>query len=150
MPRNRKPLWRCPRCGERLVTRNMSHSCGKYSLKAHFAGCGPDVFRMFKKFAAMVRRCGPARIIPQKTRIVFQARARFAGVQMRRSYLLVSFASTRRLEDPRFVRIERYMPRWYGHFVRVGSQRDLDADLQRWLRAAYAIGEQKHLAGRRR
>ncbi len=104
--------------------------------------------RMFKKYAAMVRRCGPARIIPQKTRIVFQARVQFAGCVVRKSYLLVAFASTRRLEDPRFVRMERYMPRWYGHFVRIASERDLDADLQRWLRAAYAIGKQKHLAGR--
>ena len=114
MPPKPKPLWRCPKCGERFVTRNMWHSCGRYSLKAHFAGCEPNVFRMFKKFAAMVRRCGPARIIPQKTRIVFQARVRFAGCVARKSYLLVAFASTRRLEDPRFVRIERYMPRWYA------------------------------------
>jgi hypothetical protein len=148
MPPKPKPLWRCPMCGEKFVTRNMWHSCGKHRLEAHFERSEPHVIRLFRKFARMVRRCGPVRIYPQKTRIVCQARVRFASAQARRSYLLVSFASTRRIDNPRFVRIERYMPRWYGHFVRVASERDLDADLQRWLRAAYAIGEQKHLARR--
>jgi hypothetical protein len=25
-------LWTCPRCGKRLVTRNMSHSCGHHTV----------------------------------------------------------------------------------------------------------------------
>ena len=33
-----RPLWRCPECGHTFVTRNLWHSCGRYTLDPHFAG----------------------------------------------------------------------------------------------------------------
>jgi hypothetical protein len=38
MARTKKPLWTCPKCGHRFVTRNMWHSCSDYSLESHFEG----------------------------------------------------------------------------------------------------------------
>lgn len=95
----------------------------------------------------MVRACGPVRIYPQKSRIVCQVRGRFAGATPRKSYLLVSFALTRKLNNPRFVKIEKYAAHWYGHQMRIKSEKELEADLQRWLREAYAVGEQRRLRG---
>jgi len=82
------PLWHCPRCGAKLVTRDMWHSCGNYTIKDLFARSEPNVIRIFRTLAAMVRECGPVTIIPQKTRVVFQVRVRFLGCTPRRSYLL--------------------------------------------------------------
>jgi rubrerythrin len=31
------PLWRCPVCGQRFVSRNMPHSCRVVGLDAFFA-----------------------------------------------------------------------------------------------------------------
>ena len=123
----------------------MWHSCGRYSLEALFAGSEPHVFPLFRKFERMVRACGPVRRIPQKTRIVFQARIRFAGCVPRKSYLLGSFLLSRKLKHPRFVKIETYYPRLHGHQFKIASSADLDKDVARWLREAYAVGEQKHL-----
>ena len=39
------PLWTCPKCGARLITRNLSHSCGTFSLDALFAKSPPEVMR---------------------------------------------------------------------------------------------------------
>jgi hypothetical protein len=36
-----KPLWRCPKCGHRFVTRNLWHSCRRYRLVDHFTGKPP-------------------------------------------------------------------------------------------------------------
>ena len=91
------PLWRCPKCGARFVTKNMWHSCGKYTLEALFSRSEPHVLPLFKKFAKMVKGCGPATMIPQKTRVVFMVRVRFAGAYPRKSYFLAGLALSRRL-----------------------------------------------------
>jgi hypothetical protein len=36
-------LWHCPKCGARLVNRNLWHSCGRFTLEALFSGSGPGV-----------------------------------------------------------------------------------------------------------
>jgi hypothetical protein len=141
----RKPLWRCPNCGERFVTRNMAHSCGRFPIENLFARSEPHVFRLYKKLARMIRKCGPVHIIPQKTRLVFQVRVRFAGITVRKSDFSLGLWFTRRYDHPRVERIEIITPRCYLHKFRIASESDLDVELQRWLRRAYLVGQQKHL-----
>ncbi len=147
MPSELKPLWQCPKCGAKLVAKNMWHSCGQYSLEALFAHSEPHVRLIFDRLAEMVRACGPVTIIPQKTRVVFQVRVRFLGCVPRKSYLLCNFEFAKRKKHPRFRKIETYAPRWHGHELRVDSERELDAEVERWVREAYAVGEQRHLQG---
>lgn len=39
--KSRVPLWTCPKCGAKLVTRNMWHSCGEATLADWKARMGP-------------------------------------------------------------------------------------------------------------
>jgi len=123
----------------------MWHSCGKYKLEALFVRSEPHVFPLFQEFAAVVQECGPVRMIPQKSRIVFMVRVRFAGCTVKKSHLDCGFLLTRRLDDPRIHEVITFSPRSYGHRVRVCSEKDLDARFRRWIREAYAYGQQKHL-----
>lgn len=93
----------------------------------------------------MVRACGPVRMIPQKTRIVFQARVRFAGCYPRKSHLLCGLALAHRLDTPRIIKIEEYARHFISHQFRVYSKEDLDAEVQGWLRESYDVGAQKWL-----
>jgi len=145
-----RPLWRCPKCGERFVTKNMWHSCGKYSLQELFANSEPHVLGLFKKYARMVRSCGPVRMIPQKTRVVFQERVRFAGAVPRKSYLLCTVALPSIYNHPRFLKIESYAPHFHGHQFRVVTTDDLDAEVHDWIRESYTVGQQKHVVTKRR
>jgi hypothetical protein len=145
-----RPLWRCPKCGAHLVTANMWHSCGRYTLKGLFARSEPHVFRIFKKYERMVRACGPVTMIPQKTRVVFLVRVRHAGAYPRKNHLLCSFALPYRCEDPRFVKIEQYSPHFVGHYLRVNSEDQLDARVQKWLMESYAVGTQEVLQTKNR
>ena len=148
LPSKLQPLWQCPKCGERFVTRNMWHSCGKYTLDALFARSEPHVFQLFNKFAEKMQACGPVTIIPQRTRVVFQVRVRFGGCYPRKSHLLCGLALPRVDDDPRFFKIEKYAPHFIGHSFRVYSEADLGRDVQRWMCEAYEVGAQKHLKRR--
>lgn len=78
---------------------------------------------------------------------MFQVRVRFGGSYPRKSHLVCSLALPRVDDDPRFFKIEKFASHFIGHSFRVYSEADLDADLQRWMREAYEVGEQKHLKG---
>ena len=146
MTRKKKSLWTCPNCGHRFVTRNMWHSCSRYRLDDHFTGKDPFVRDLFDRFAALVRQCGPVTVYAQKTRIVFQTRARFAGVAVRKRWLDCGLWLKRRVEHPRVRRIESPTPRDHVHYFRLTSPADLDEELAALVREAYAVGCQEPLA----
>ncbi len=141
-----KALWRCPECGERFVTKNLWHSCGRFSLEQLFARSESHVIELFKSFAQMVRKCGPARMIPQKNRAVFQVRMRFASCYPRRSSMVCTLALSRLLENPRIIKVEHFSPHCILHYFRITSKDDLDSELQRWLRESYKVGAQSQLS----
>ena len=49
-------------------------------------------------------------------------------------------ARGRRLEDPRFTRIETFSPRNHLHAFRLVSVDDVDARFREWMREAYEAG----------
>jgi hypothetical protein len=148
MPAKPPPLWTCPKCGERFTGRNMSHSCGKFSIEDLFARSEPHVATLFQEFARLVHKCGAVHMITQKTRVVFQARMRFAGVMPRKSYLICHFILPRRIESDRFYKIETFTPRCHAHYLRVSEPSDLNGEVAQWLKEAYEVGQQLHLRSR--
>lgn len=100
---------------------------------------------MFDVLLAQIKKCGPVKVLPEKTRIAFQVRMSFIAVQVRRDYLIGHFVLARRLEHPRFVRIETFSPRNHLHAFRIDNLSQLDEEFVAWIREAYAVGQQKHL-----
>lgn len=142
-----RPLWKCPDCGRRFANKNQSHSCGQHDLAHHFEGRAPLVRALFDRVAAAVRAIGPVRVLPEKTRIAFQVRMSFAQVTPRKAWLDGHVVLARRLENPRFRRIDTISRRNHVHHFRLERLEDVDAELSEWLREAYAVGEQRHLGG---
>lgn len=135
----RQPLWICPRCGARLVSRNLWHSCGLFTLEELFAGAEPSVLELARTYVSMLRSLGDVQVIPQKTRLVCVARVRFAGLSPRKDGFLASFSLHRWLDSPRIVRTADYGPRWRGHFVLVQAEADLNDELKAWWQEAHDI-----------
>ena len=140
-----KPLWRCGKCGRRFANRHQSHACGRHDLAHHFAGKDPAIRALFAAVRRAVRRCGPVTVIPEKTRIAFQARMSFAQVSPRRRWIDGHVVLARRFAHPRFRRIDTISPRNHVHHFRIQSPADVDAEFGAWLREAYAVGAQQHL-----
>ncbi len=142
MVANKKPLWRCPKCRHTFVTRNLWHSCTRREPKALFAKCEPVVWKLYQKYLKMARKCGPVALSVRTDAIVFRARVRYAGCKPRKSYLLCTFSLRQPITHSRIEKLESYGPRWHAHFFRVSRLDELDATVQRWLRASYRVGTQ--------
>jgi hypothetical protein len=138
-------LWRCDKCGRDFANRNQSHACGRYALADHFRDKPPEIRALFNQVVAAVRANGPVRILPEKTRIAFQVRMSFAQVTPRKNWLDGHVVLARRLEHPRFRKIETFSPRNHLHAFRLTNPGDIDADFRAWLAEAYLVGEQRHL-----
>jgi hypothetical protein len=140
-----KQLWSCPDCARTFANRNQTHSCGTVgALEAHFARRPPASRALFDAFAALVQAIGPATVLAEKTRIAFHVRMSFAAVMPRNEALVGHLVLARRVEDPRFHKVETFSPRNHVHHFRVRSAEEVAA-LAEWIAEAYAVGEQKHV-----
>lgn len=144
---HQKPLWTCPRCGKKFVTRNMWHSCGRFTVEQFFEGKSPKVKRLYKSFFNFVKKeCGPFIVDVAKTRISFQVRVRFAGVAgVSKDNLMIGFWLKRKISSPRFMRTQHIMPHDYVYKLRIADEEDLDKELLGWLKEAYQVGQQKYV-----
>jgi len=143
--RSNRPLWQCPRCRRKFANQNQSHFCGRYDLKSHFDGKPRELRAIFDAVVTMIRGIGPVTVLPEKTRIAFQARMSFAQLTPRTKWVDGHVVLARRFEHPRFRRIETISPRNHVHHFRFFTVADVDADVAGWLKEAYAVGQQKHL-----
>jgi hypothetical protein len=132
-------LWSCPQCGARLVSRNLWHSCGQFTLEALFADAAPGVLELAREYVTMLHALGDVQVIAQKTRLVCVARVRFAGLSPRKRGFLATFALHRWLDSPRVVKRVDYGPGWRGHYVMVQVRADLDDGLRGWLQEAHDV-----------
>jgi hypothetical protein len=132
--------WKCPKCGAKLVVRNLSHACGPYSVPRFLAGKGPAARALFRALVGLVRACGPFDYAPAKTRVAFLVRIRFASVNgLSDRAMRFHFLLKRREDSPRIARIEK-IGSWYVHHMRVTRPEELDAEVGRWVAEAYRLG----------
>ena len=140
-----RPLWRCRKCGRYFANRRQSHACGRHVLASHFRGKPEAIRDLYTLAVAAIKACGPVRIVPEKTRIAFQVRMSFAQLSPKRQWIDGHVVLARRLEAARFRKVETISARNHVHHFRLYAPSDVDAEFRRWLREAYAVGEQRHL-----
>ena len=144
-----RAMWTCPDCGRSFANRNQSHFCSDVRLEAHFEGRQPNVIATFESLVAAARKSGPVTVLPEKTRIAFQVRMSFAAFTLRRRWVDGHVVLARRLESPRFRRIDFISPRNQVHVFRLHESTDVDAEVEGWLAEAYSVGQQHHLSEKR-
>jgi hypothetical protein len=100
---------------------------------------------IFDKLLSVARKNGPVTVLPEKTRIAFQVRMSFAAFVIRQNWVDGHVVLARRLDHPRFRRIETFSPRNHLHTFRFETVDEVDDDVAAWLAEAYQVGEQRHL-----
>lgn len=63
----------------------------------------------------------------------------------RRRWLNGHLVLARRVDSPRFLRVDVYSPRNVVHAFRLASPADVDEQFTAWLAEAHAVGMQEHL-----
>jgi Domain of unknown function (DUF5655) len=142
-----RPLWTCPRCGVKLVTRNQWHSCGNATLDDWLGRVGPRGQGLYDAFTAVIAACGEYHVAPAKTRIAFLARVRFATIsRLTDDEMVCGFALPWRVQSPRFVRVKEEVPGWWAHSLRVTLAGELDDEVRSWVAESYRLmGMQERL-----
>lgn len=115
-------------------------------LDDHFRGKPPDIRKLFDAWRAYVEQFGEFTVLPQKTRICFQTRVRFAGAIIRRSFVQCSFWLTHRVANlpEMFKPIEFIPPRYHVYRFHLTDVRQLRTPgLRAMVRAAYDLGWQR-------
>jgi len=139
----RPPLWTCPECGQSFVARNSAHSCCRLTEEEFFGGreAQRTLYRAFLAFVE--KKAGPVTVNINKTRISLQGRARFAAVnRVTRDGLACHLWLKRRIESPRFTRIEHLPPDNYIHNFKLTDASQLDEEAAGWIAEAYEVGMQ--------
>lgn len=142
-----RPMWVCPRCNKWFVNKNNWHSCSHWPLDHHLKN-DRKLHALWDAFLAAVREIGPVRVVSNKTRLGVMVRVRFAGVAPRKGWLRAGMWLTRRVRSKRFVKVENVAPRCWIHWFDLCEPDDIDSEIRKYLREAYAIGRQEHLIDR--
>ena len=138
----KRPLWTCPKCGKEYVTRDMWHSCVVVPLESHFVD-RPRAKELFQAYCTALEAQGPITVSVSRTRIEIMTRARFTGVVVRKDYLRASLWLKRRVDSPRFVKIEHFGRNDWGHYFEIRDESDIDEELMTLAREARAVGDQE-------
>jgi len=128
----------------------MWHACGDFSIEGFLAGKGERARALFEGFERLVAACGPYEVAPAKTRVAFMGRVRFAGVHaISDRGMTIVFALPEPMRHPRIRKVERIVPGWWGHWMRITDPDELDGELLGWLRESYRLmGMQERLTKR--
>lgn len=138
----KRSLWKCPACGQTFVTRKMWHSCVRLTEAGFFLG-KPKQRQLYRSFLQVARELGPITVNVTKSRVSFQARVRFAGVsRVLRNGIVCGFWLKRRIDSPRFSKIEFIPPGNYVYQFKLFDEAELDKEVRGWLAEAYRIGLQ--------
>ena len=130
-------LWECPRCGAKLIAKNLSHACGPYSIEKFLEGKSEIGRDLFRRFVTLIEKCGPYDVAPAKTRVAFMAAVRFASVnRIGNDFIDVHFVLPRAIDGRRFRKVE-HLGKLHVHHLRLRSRLDCDRELARWLRQSY-------------
>lgn len=130
-------IWKCPKCGRKLPSRNQMHICSRLTLEGVLAGKSSKAVGLFRKVLALARRFGPVEIVPQKTRVALLARKTFLGVKFLRDAIDCEIPLPRRIEHPRFRQILSASRGAHYHYLRIASAKELDGQARVWIREAY-------------
>jgi hypothetical protein len=139
-------MWACPRCSRTFANRNQTHTCAPLGdLDTHFADAAPTVRATFDRVLAVVSELGPVTVLPEKTRIALHVRMSFAAFMPRKHWLNGHLVLARRIESPRFLRVETFSPRNVLHAFRLTTPDEVDPEFAGWLAESYRVGTQENL-----
>ena len=110
-----------------------------FTINDHFADKDPSVRVLYDKLLEILNTFGPIIEEPKKTSIHLVRKSALAGVETRKSYLLLNIKSDHKIDNPRILKTDQPSARRFHHKVKIETLGDFDAELEGWLKEAYLI-----------
>src|SRR5437667_12776916 len=110
-----------------------------FTVESHFEGKDDSVRRIYDRLLKEAGRFGSVMEEPKKTSIHLVNRTAFAGVATRKSAIILTIKSDRKLSSPRVHKSEQTSASRFHHEVKLASPGDVAAELLKWLKDAYAL-----------
>lgn len=112
---------------------------GGFTVRSHFEDKDPAVRHTYDRLLKAVGKFGPVIEEPKKTSIHLLNQTAFAGVATRKSAIVLTIKSDRKLLAPRIHKSEQTSANRFHHEVKLTSPTDVDLELVKWLKDAYAL-----------
>ena len=110
-----------------------------FTFDSHFQGKDVTVRQIYDLLLKVTRKFGPVREEPKKTSIHLMNKTALAGVTTRKSALVLTIKSDRKLSNPRIHKSEQTSANRFHHEVKLTSPAEVDAELVQWLKDAYVL-----------
>src|SRR6185503_1230377 len=99
------------------------------TVKSHFEGKDKSVRSIYDRLLQKVQQFGRVNEEPKKTSIHLVNRTAFAGVATRKSAIILTVKSDRKLSSPRIHKSEQAAGKRFHHEVRLRGPAEVDAEL---------------------
>jgi hypothetical protein len=110
-----------------------------FTVKSHFEGKDAAVRQIYDRLLQAAGRFGPVKEDPKKTSIHLVNKTAFAGVATQKRAIVLTIKSDRKLSNPRLHKSEQTSANRFHHEVKLSSPAEVDSELVKWLKAAYAL-----------
>jgi hypothetical protein len=117
----------------------MSDTKSDFTIKSHFDGKALNVRHTYDRLVEVLSGFGPITEEAKKTSIHIVNATALAGVATRKSHLILTVKSDRRLESPRIHKSEQTSAKRFHHEIKLASPGDIDQELIGWLKDAYSL-----------
>jgi len=109
------------------------------TVNAHFENRDAVVRQIYDRLLKSARTFGPVVEDLKKTSIHLVNRTAFAGVATRKSSIVLTIKADSDISNPRIHRSEQASARRFHLEVKLTSPAEVDSELIRWLKSAYAL-----------
>ena len=110
-----------------------------FTVKSHFENKDAAVRQIYDRLLKATGKFGPVAEDPKKTSIHLVNKTAFAGVATRKSAMVLTIKSDRRLTSPRIHKSEQTSAQRFHHEVKLTAPAEVDSELVKWLQDAYAL-----------
>jgi hypothetical protein len=128
----------CPKCDRPLTKSNSWHYCKKTSIDDLFLKRPAELKSLFQRLLAIVGNWDGVSASASKTCVVFIAAKTFLVVKVMKSELDLKFTLPVACDDFPIYKKAAY-GRKIEHYIRLGEEEDLDADVFRLIRQSYEL-----------
>lgn len=143
-------MWTCPKCNAQFVQKNSFHSCFKTTVAEFLKGKPQRGVQLYKHFISEVKKVGPVKLHPVKTRIAILVEVRFAAInRIGKDSINGHFWLKEKKENKLFHRIEKLAPHDFIHHFRISHESEFDESFRKIIKMAYAVGQRKHIRSNR-